>query len=246
MKKIFRTLLFLVITALFMRCNTNYTATNTAVNYNQLDSTMTQKSRSLAKLISPYNEGLEAKMNAVINTSEKDMLKARPEGILSNFVADLIFEEVNELADFTGDLCLLNHGGLRSSLPSGDITVGNIYQLMPFDNEAVILQLKGEKILEIAHYLAQSGGEPVSNIQLNLTSPELILVNNKRVNTESTYNVITSDYLANGGDKMYFFTNPVSIKKTGLKIRDLIIEYIQEEKEQGRTLNATLDGRISK
>jgi hypothetical protein len=38
----------------------------------------------------------------------------------------------------------------------------------------------------------------------------------------------------------------VSIKKTGLKIRDLIIEHIQEEKEQGRTLNATLDGRLSK
>jgi 2',3'-cyclic-nucleotide 2'-phosphodiesterase (5'-nucleotidase family) len=246
MKKIFRTSLFLVITSLFIRCNANYTATHTAINYNQLDSTMTQESRSLAKLISPYNEGLEVKMNTVINTSEKDMLKARPEGILSNFVADLIFEEVNELVGLTGDLCLLNHGGLRSSLPSGNITVGNIYQLMPFDNEAVILKLKGEKILEIAHYLAKSGGEPVSNIQLNLSSPELILVNNKPVNTKTTYNVITSDYLANGGDKMYFFENPVSIKKTGLKIRDLIIEHIQEEKEQGRTLNATLDGRLSK
>ncbi len=103
MKKIFRTSLFLLITSLFIRCNANYTATHTAINYNQLDSTMTQESRSLAKLISPYNEGLEVKMNTVINTSEKDMLKARPEGILSNFVADLIFEEVNELVGLTGD-----------------------------------------------------------------------------------------------------------------------------------------------
>lgn len=244
MKKIFRISLSLVITALFMHCSANFNATNTAISYNQLDSTMTEESRSLAKLIKPYNQGLETTMNSVINTSEKDMLKARPEGILSNFVADLIFEEVNELAEFNGDLCLLNHGGLRSSLPSGNITVGDIYQLMPFDNEAVIIELKGEKILEIAQYLAESGGEPVSNIKLKISSPELILVNNKRVNTNTTYNVITSDYLANGGDKMDFFENPVSIKKTGLKIRDLILEHIQEEKELGRTLNAILDGRL--
>ena len=109
MKKIFRTSLFLVITALFMRCNANYTATNTAINYNQLDSTMTQESRSLDKLISPYNEGLEAKMNTVINTSEKDMLKARPEGILSNFVADLIFFATNNALIMGGYLGLANN-----------------------------------------------------------------------------------------------------------------------------------------
>ena len=228
-----------------MRCNTNYNATNTVINYNLLDSTMTQDSPSLAKLISPYNDGLEYKMNTVINTSEKDMLKAKPEGILSNFVADLVFEEVNELGDFNGDLCLLNHGGLRSSLPFGNITMGNIYELMPFDNEAVLIELEGEKLLEIAHYLVNSGGEPVSNIKLSLSAPELMLVNNKPINFNTTYNVITSDYLANGGDRMNFFENPVSTKKTGFKIRDLIIEHIQEEKKQGRTLNATLDGRIS-
>ena len=245
MNRIFQTLLFLVVIVFFMRCNANYNATNTAINYNMLDSTMTQDCPSLAKLISPYNDGLESKMNTVVNTSEKDMLKAKPEGILSNFVADLVFEEVNELGDFNGDLCLLNHGGLRSSLPFGNITMGNIYELMPFDNEAVLIELEGEKLLEIAHYLVKSGGEPVSNIKLSLSAPELMLVNNKPINFNTTYNVITSDYLANGGDKMNFFENPVSTKKTGFKIRDLIIEHIQEEKKQGRTLNATLDGRIS-
>ncbi len=245
MKIIFQTLLVLVVVIGLSHCNANYTTTSYTAEYNLLDSTMTGTSASLESIIAPYNDGLESQMNTVINTTSEPMTKARPEGILSNFTADLVFEEVNELEDFEGDMCLLNHGGLRSSLPKGNIKIGDIYQLMPFDNEAVVVELSGEKIIEIAFYLADSGGEPVSNIQLNLNSPQLMTINGRPVNKSKTYKVITSDYLANGGDRMTFFENPLSIQKTGLKIRDLIIEYIKEEKEVGQTLKSELDGRIS-
>lgn len=184
-------------------------------------------------------------MKRVINTSDVAMVKARPEGVLSNFVADLVLEEVNELEGFQADFCLLNHGGLRAALPQGEIRVESIYELMPFDNEAVVLTLTGEKVLEIAEYLTIKGGEPVSGLTLNLKDLSSLKINGKPVDPSATYKVATSDYLANGGDKMVFFADPLQRESTSLKIRDLIIEHIEEEQAAGNTLNSTLDGRIS-
>ena len=42
------------------------------------------------------------------------------------------------------------------------------------------------------------------------------------------YFVLTSDYLQEGGDKMNFFKNPVSLHKTGYKIRTAIIDYFKK------------------
>jgi len=60
-----------------------------------------------------------------------------------------------------------------------------------------------------------------------------------------TYRVATSDYLSNGGDHMNFFKNPISTDKTGVKIRDAILDYIIGLKEKEIEVNAALDGRIN-
>jgi len=241
-----RTSLFLLLaSALFLRCNKKPYLSTTSGEYTLLDSTFISEDSELEEIIKPYDDGLSAEMNTVINTSEVAMVKARPEGLLSNFVADLILEEVNELEGVHADFCLLNHGGLRSALPKGDIKVETIYELMPFDNEAVVLTLTGKRVQEIAEYLTIKGGEPVSGLTLNLSDLNTLKINDLAVNPESSYNVVTSDYLANGGDKMVFFSDPLQRVSTSLKIRDLIIEHIKEERAVGKTLNSTLDGRIS-
>jgi len=171
--------------------------------------------------------------------------KARPEGLLSNFVADLVFNETAKLDGFKADFCLLNHGGLRAPLPKGDIKVKNIYELMPFENEVVIVEIEGHKVKEIASYLNYTGGEPVSGIKLNLSTNPEILIQNKAVDVNRTYKIITSDYLAKGGDKMYFFSEPISLVKTGIKLRDMIMNHVKELTKSGKTLKANLDGRIS-
>ena len=64
------------------------------------------------------------------------------------------------------------------------------------------------------------------------------------IDTNLTYRIATSDYLANGGDKMKFFSDPLSIENLGHKLRDAIIEYLIAEHKSGKTINAQLDGRI--
>ncbi len=244
--RLLQTSFFLLVSiGLFSRCNKHSYKATTSIQYTTLDSTFTSNSKELEELIKPYDEGLSAQMKRVINTSDVAMVKARPEGLLSNFVADLILEEVNELDGFQADFCLLNHGGLRAALPKGDIKVETIYELMPFDNEAVVLTLTGEKVLEIANYLQTKGGEPVSGLTLDLKITSSLKINGQPINPSYTYKVVTSDYLANGGDKMLFFKNPLQRESTSLKIRDLIIEHIEEEKAAGRSLNSSLDGRIT-
>ena len=63
------------------------------------------------------------------------------------------------------DFCLLNNGGLRFSLDSGNITRGDIYKLMPFDNKMVIVKIFKEDIFEIFRYIEKKGGEPISKLK---------------------------------------------------------------------------------
>jgi 2',3'-cyclic-nucleotide 2'-phosphodiesterase (5'-nucleotidase family) len=73
-----------------------------------------------------------------------------------------------------------------------------------------------------------------------------IEVGGKPFDINQSYKVATSDYLANGGDKMIFFKNPLETEVLGVLLRDAIIEYMTEENKKGKTLTAKLDGRIYK
>jgi 2',3'-cyclic-nucleotide 2'-phosphodiesterase (5'-nucleotidase family) len=206
-----------------------------------------------AATIAPYKLSLEKEMSQVIGRSAAAMPKERdkPETALGNFVADICLDRGNAAyhpADGrAADICLLNNGGLRTSLPAGNITRGNIFELMPFDNEIVIVTLSGKQMRELIRYTCATGGQPVAGMTLGLRpdkSPGTTLINGQQFDSTHTYKVITSDYLANGGDKMNFFLNPLKIETTGYKIRDAIIDHLLALKENGVTVQPQLDGRI--
>lgn len=144
------------------------------------------------------------------------------------------------------DLCLLNNGGLRATLPKGEITRGKIFELMPFENELVVLTLSGAQTKELFIVLAKFGGMPVSGINIGIADdrPDEVFINDIPFDSSKTYKVVTSDYLANGGGKLQFFNNPLKREDLGIKLRDAIIAYIIEEREKGNKLTSGYDGRI--
>lgn len=240
--------LFLAGSFLFLACKTRFESSQLSGNAMVLDSTMAYDSACLA-IIAPYKEAIEIEMNEIISFSEIAITKNQPEGLLNNFISDLILYMCNTYyssADGTYDVVVLNNGGLRSALPKGLITVGDVYRLMPFENEVVILTISSDKFLELVQFIINVGGVPFAGMQITSKQLQLdtLIVGGVPYDKNRNYTVITSDYLAYGGDDMSFFQNPIKSVTIHAKVRDLIINYLREQNSKGIILHPELDGRI--
>lgn len=204
-----------------------------------------QNNSSTDSLIAPYKLQLENEMNEVLIFSETEFTKSNPEGTLGNLVADISLQSAQKIIQV--DFCLLNNGGLRTSLPKGNITKGKIFELMPFENELVIVTLSAQKTIELFNYVANKGGQPIAGVTMKIKNnkAEEILISNEPINENKIYKVVTTDYLANGGDNMIFFSNPISMQNLNIKLRDAIIFFLQEKNSKSENLKAYTDNRIS-
>jgi len=210
------------------------------------------KEDSLIKVkIRPYSEKMAADMGAVLAQSAEAMHKGIPESLLGNFVADLCFERVKrEYKPQDGhsvDFAFFNTGGLRKSLPAGSITKGDIYELMPFENELVILTLNAEVMKNLLNFIASKGGEPVSALRFVIKDKTAvdITIGGVALDPTKSYKVVTSDYLANGGDKYSFLSSATHRESTSIKIRDAIIQHLYIKGKTEEIVQEKLDGRIS-
>jgi 2',3'-cyclic-nucleotide 2'-phosphodiesterase (5'-nucleotidase family) len=230
-------------------CNPKMQVTSIQPTSIQLDKS-SPEDESIKSLIEPYKSVLDNEMNEVLIVSNSEAIKGQPESSLGNLIADITLAESNTILTKKNlpeaDICMLNNGGLRTSLPEGNINVGKIFELMPFENEIVVLTLSGEKTLGLFNYIAKSNGMPLAGATLTIAdeNPENILIGGKTFDQTKTYRVVTSDYLAGGGDKMRFFSEPLAYQVLNVKLRDAIINYMRTENKKGNTLNPKTDGRI--
>ena len=186
-------------------------------------------------IIAPYQSAIEEEMNEVLSYTKYDLEKGKPQSTLGNFVTDLCLNYVN------ADICVMNNGGLRTTINTGNITRGKLFELMPFENELVVLELDEEDYLGLLDYICKRGGEPFSGINITMNDKDEIINYSKVVNFKQgeKLKVLTSDYLANGGDKMSFFQDKKQLK-VGIKLRDAIIDYCTKID----TISIELDDRI--
>ncbi len=196
----------------------------------------TQKNISLASelpenpqfnaIIAPYKQELEGKMNTKLSHTSVDLNKSGDNSNLGNLLADYTFEGAAEWAKNNGipsvDAALINVGGIRSSIGKGDILTKHIYEIMPFENEVIIVKMKGSDLSGLfQYYLKTQKNNPVSHLYIETDNGKNVkeLVNGKVVDQNKDYYIATSDYLALGGDNMTFFAKGKMIP-TGIKLRD--------------------------
>lgn len=207
---------------------------------------------SLVRFIEPYREQVDREMQEVIAETAVDLVKRKPESLLTNYLADVLLQEGQLYAAKLQqkpipDAAYLNYGGIRSDIPQGKITVGKVFEVMPFENEMVILKLKGEDLWALGEMVAKRGGESVSGMKLRLSNGQLISmeINNQPVNKKAEYWLVTNDYVANGGDDMTMLRNRVIRINTGIKLRDCFIDHMRNDYDAGKIISPKLDGRIS-
>ena len=177
-------------------------------------------------IIQPYRDSMTSIMSEVIAKADTNFVAQRPSSNLMNWVADAVFiQQTQNVRLATPAICLLNTGGIRSSLGKGFLTLGDFYKVMPFDNTIVWIELPIEALDDIAAYVTKTGGEPISNCTVEKGKLKL----NSMREEAKTCIVITSDYLANAGDKMDFLKKGKVINQTGKLMRDVLIEHAKQE-----------------
>jgi len=205
--------------------------------------------KDLDKLISPYKAQLDAEMNEVIAFNEKEMTKARPNSTLGNWFADALLEEAEYVYKREIDMAMQNYGGIRVSfLKQGDITVGNIYELMPFDNQLVLLTMDGKLLQQLLDRVCEKGGWPISGTLKFTKDGEKavdIFIKGEPFDITKKYTVALADYIANGGDNCFFLDQAEREDNEEL-IRDLIIDHLKRKPASEKNLLADDSKRILK
>lgn len=182
-------------------------------------------------IIEPYKMELEGKMNTKISHTSVDLTKQGDDSNLGNLLADYTFEGADDWAKKNGipsgvDGAVINIGGIRTTIASGDIMTRQIYEVMPFENEVMIMKMKGSDMQGLFdYYLKTLKNNPVSHIVIETDKDKIVkqLINGKPIDPAKTYYIATSDYLALGGDNMDYFKKGEMIA-TGIKLRDLFLE----------------------
>jgi 2',3'-cyclic-nucleotide 2'-phosphodiesterase (5'-nucleotidase family) len=211
-----------------------------------------KSNQAIEAVIAPYKENLDKSMNEVLSYAVDTYSKSDGDynTAIGNLMADAVFELSNPIfKSRTGneiDIVLLNHGGIRSILPKGNVTTKSAYSLMPFENSVVVVALKGSVLMEMTTYLkAFKKAHPISGLELVLNadnSYQKIRVNGKPIDLAKTYYVATNDYLYNGGDRMYFLKKSDTLYDLNYKIRNVLIDYFTKYD----TLNPKKDLRFIK
>lgn len=200
--------------------------------------------------IKPYREHVAKELDSVLTYSFDTYSKTdgHLNTAIGNLMADAVYNECNPIfKSRTGheiDLVVLNHGGIRSVISKGNVTLKTAYELMPFENSAVVVELKGKQVQELIDHLARGKrAHPISGLKLILDNGfnvKSALIQGEPFNINKTYFVATNDYLYMGGDNMNFFSANDSLYSLDYKIRNILIDYFSKKD----TLNPVIDDRF--
>lgn len=177
----------------------------------------------VAALLAPFEEELDAIRRERLGARLVRPLSRSAEegGRLGAFFCDVLMAEIPG-----HDLCIMNSGGLRKSLPEGDVTYGALYDVLPFGNRPATLELSGRVLRQIlqvatsgAHGLPQVSGiravidlgqDPCptkdrsgDGIVGRSDRDRLVSVttaDGSPIDPDRTYRVLTNSFLARGGD----------------------------------------------
>ncbi|HET9789002.1 MAG TPA: 5'-nucleotidase, partial [Pyrinomonadaceae bacterium] len=178
-------------------------------------------------------------------------------GNLGNFVTDGIRIQSSAKVGKPVLLAVTNSGGLRkNTIAAGDLRVADIFELLPFENALVKIDLTGEELLKLLGVVVSSGdawsGARI-NIRMNeqkrpeMVSARLLNANGgeMEIDPKATYSLVTIDYLMKlGGGRYSILQSAKNVTPLGVTLRDALMDYVKNETAAGRQIRAALDDRF--
>lgn len=236
------TLLVLLIAA----CRT--TLVPTAAEYSSDRITQSYSADSLLRvMISSYGDSVNKRMDGIIGQVATPLEKAQPEGTLGNFMADAYLQMATLRFGQPVDAAFMNYGGIRlQQLPAGPLTLGKIYELMPFDNVLVMQELSGAQLQSFLDLVASRGGWPVAGLTMQIKDRKAVsvLVKGQPLQLEKKYRIVNSDFVASGGDNAEMLKT-VPATNNGYLARTALLDYVQQCTRQGRSVGALIEKRVT-
>lgn len=199
----------------------------------------------LVRLIAPYGDKLKSTMGKVIGFSEKGLYKKQPESEIGNFMADAMKEMAEIKFGKKVDAAFVNYGGVRSYIAKGNVTVGQIFELMPFDNLVVLQEISGVVLQQFLDKTAIDGGWPLSGLTMEIKDKRAtnIKIAGRYIDPAAKYLIANSDYVANGGSDCAMLKGILQDNR-GYLLRDALLDYTVASTAKGKKIDSNLENRV--
>lgn len=203
-------------------------------------------------IIQRYTGIVKEKMKEIIGYTEVTLSRVKDkESDLGNWIAEILREKTK------ANICLV--GGLEANLKQGEITIGDIYNILPINEEVIgfnlaILEMTGEQIkemLEIGVSYSLEKGEGILQVSGLRYAYDLsrkkwdrvieVEVDGEKLDLGKIYKVAVNGYLASGLGGYYVVNKALKRYDTGLMDLDVLVEYI---KNHSPITAQPLEGRI--
>lgn len=205
--------------------------------------------QNIENIISPYRGKLDSIMNEVIGFAAADMTsRGEYESTLGTFVTRLSLEQCEAIFEREIDVAVMNHhGGLRAPINQGEITLGEVFQVMPFDNEMVLLEVPGNVLIEVVEKINGSGRSMLWPVEFTVTEsgPINISLDGKLISYSETYTMAISDYLANGGGGFSMLIPLKRLDVPTVLLRDIIAKEIREIAARGEQVDEQIMNHVT-
>lgn len=200
---------------------------------------------AVAAVLQPFNVKVKNKLSEVVGLATAEFVKSdKKESALADVVADAFREKGKT------QIAIQNIGGIRANILKGNITWGNVFEVLPFQNTMITLKLTGAQVKKILErgLVPTIGMVSLSGLRVHfdLTKPpgervvSAILLDGTSLDDAKLYSVTTNDFVLAGGDGYTEFANGTDIVDTGVFLRDVLVDYIKAK----TILSPILDGRI--
>lgn len=170
---------------------------------------------------------------------ERDVCRAM-ECELGNLVADAMLERV---ADQGVEIAIVNSGGLRASIDAGEVTMGEVLTVLPFQNTLATFQVSGAEIIAalengVSEVENGSGRFPqVAGMRFTWDPAQdpgsrivEVMIGTgggiEPLDTEATYGVVSNSFVREGGDGYAVFADAGNAYDTGRDLAEVIAEYL--------------------